>query len=106
MGQVRGIADCGLGNAERGSAELVVIEIPDVCSAKERHECFDVCLNCRFIHRNTDRVGVEESQVAAGSGGALSKVGGGVIAQFDPDRVEEIVVCYFESELLQTFSEF
>ena len=70
-------------------------------AAEERHEHLDVRIGGGFVESDPDGVRAELPQIATDTLRALHQVGGGRIAQFHPNRVEESFVGDFEAELLQ-----
>ena len=106
MSEKIGVADCELRNAERGGFNIRVGKIAYPRSAKDRHQSFDVEISSGFVRCDADRVIPCWTQVAPSALGTFDKIAARGLAEFNPDGVEEIFVCDFETKLAQTFREF
>ena len=85
-----GIADCGLRNAQRRLAKIVVGKVTDRRAAKDGHQQFDIARRCRFVQGNADCVRAKRAQVAPG----FCRMFQNDFSRFDfdPNCVEEIFV--------------
>src|SRR4029453_14907912 len=101
MGEERRIADRGMRNAECGRVESLIRIIANRSAAEDRHQGFNIRTGRRFIERDTDRVIANSTQIAAGTRGPFDKITARTLPKFESNRVEEIFVSDFETELAQ-----
>src|SRR5437762_339837 len=106
MSEKIGGADCELRNAERRGLNIRVGKIAYLRSAKDRHQGFDVEIGNGFVKCDANRVIACCPQVAPGAPGTFDQIVARGLTEFNPDSVEEIFVCDFETKLAQTFHEF
>src|SRR5207248_8975093 len=106
MSEKIGVADCELRNPERRRLNIRVGKIAYLRAAKDRHQRFDIEISGGFVERNADRVIACCTQVASGAPGTFDQIVARGLTEFNPDSVEEIFVCDFETKLAQTFHEF
>ena len=74
MGEERGIADCGLRNAERRGVEILIRLIANRSAAEDRHQGFNIRIGRRFIERDADRLIGNGAQIAAGTRGPFDQI--------------------------------